>query len=115
MPDGTEYRVLFIVIAAVLFMLLAFRLIFPKQRQEPLRLEPFPSTSTLEDIFRDRGLSQREVEVAHLLVKQGFGNKEIGERLYIAAGTAKLHISKIYQKFGVNNRAEFMALFVNKE
>jgi DNA-binding CsgD family transcriptional regulator len=114
-PDGTEYRVLFIVIAAVLFMLLAFRLIFPKQRQEPLRLEPFPSTSTLEDIFRDRGLSQREVEVAHLLVKQGFSNKEIGERLYIAAGTAKLHISKIYQKFGVNNRAEFMALFVNKE
>ena len=112
-PDSTEYRVLFIVIAAVLFMLLAFRLIYPQQRH----LSPqksFPAASAFEDIFRERGLSQREIEVARLLIKEGVGTKEIGKRLYIAAGTAKLHISKIYQKFGVNNRAEFMALFVNR-
>jgi len=109
-PDGTEYRVLFIVIAAVSFMLLAFRLIFPKQRQEP-----FSETSALKDIFRERGLSQREMEVAYLLVREGLGNKEIGDRLYIAAGTAKLHVSKIYQKFAVNNQREFMALFVNRK
>jgi DNA-binding CsgD family transcriptional regulator len=109
-PDSTEYRVLFIVIAAVSFMLLAFRLIFPKQRQEP-----FHETSALKDIFRERGLSQREVEVACLLVQEGLGNKEIGDRLYIAAGTAKLHVSKIYQKFAVNNQREFMALFVNRK
>jgi len=108
-PDSTEYRVLFIVIAAVSFMLLAFKLIFPKQR---LALSSAPATSAFDDIFRERGLSQREIEVARLLVKEGYGTKEIGKRLYIAAGTAKLHISKIYQKFGVNNRAEFMALFV---
>jgi len=106
-PNSTEYRVLFIVIAAVSFMLLAFRLIFPKQRQKPSS-----TASAFDVIFRERGLSQREIEVARLLVKEGFGTKEIGKRLYIAAGTAKLHISKIYQKFGVNNRAEFMALFV---
>ena len=115
-PDGAEYRVLFIVIAAVSFMLLAFRLIFPKQPQflkmPEKRLEPFPESSALEDIFKERGLSQRETEVADLLVREGFGKKEIGERLYISAGTAKLHISKIYQKFNVSNRAEFMALFV---
>jgi DNA-binding CsgD family transcriptional regulator len=113
-PDDTEYRVLFIVIAAVLFMLLAFRLIFPKQRQIPRR-DPSPATSKFDDIFRERGLSRREIEVARLLVKEGFGTKEIGKRLYITAGTAKLHISKIYQKFEVNNRAEFMSLFVNRE
>ncbi|MDR2717242.1 MAG: helix-turn-helix transcriptional regulator [Treponema sp.] len=111
-PDGTKYRVLFIVIAAVLFMLLAFRwLLFPKQRQEPFFasiLEP----ANIENIFRERGLSQREVEVAHLLVKEGLGKKEIGERLYIAPGTVKIHISKIYQKFEVKTRAEFMTLFV---
>ena len=112
-PDGTEYRVLFIVIAAVLFMLLAFRLIFPKQRQKPQR-KPFSATSAFDDIFREYGLSRREIEVARLLVKEGVGTKEIGKRLYITAGTAKLHISKIYQKFGVNNRAEFMTLFVNR-
>jgi DNA-binding CsgD family transcriptional regulator len=113
-PDDTEYRVLFIVIAAVLFMLLAFRLLFPKQRQAP-RYLPSPATSAFDDIFRERGLSRREIEVARLLVKEGFGTKEIGKRLYITAGTAKLHISKIYQKFGVNNRAEFMSLFVKKD
>jgi len=121
-PDGAEYRVLFIVIAAVLFMLLAFRFIFPEQTQKPQparvaekRQEPFPETAALEDIFRERGLSQREIEVANLLVKEGFGKKEIGERLFISAGTAKIHISKIYQKFSVNNQREFMALFVYKE
>ena len=113
-PDDTEYRVLFTVIAAVLFMLLAFRLIFPQQRQTPQR-KPSAAASRFDDIFRERGLSRREIEVARLLVKEGFGTKEIAKRLYIAAGTAKLHISKIYQKFEVNNRAEFMTLFVNKE
>jgi DNA-binding CsgD family transcriptional regulator len=120
-PDGAEYRVLFIVIAAVLFMLLAFRFIFPKQAQKPQpmipekRQEPFPETAALEDIFRERGLSQREIEVANLLVKEGLGKKEIGERLFISAGTAKIHISKIYQKFNVNNQREFMALFIYRE
>jgi DNA-binding CsgD family transcriptional regulator len=117
-PDGMEYRVLCIVIAAVSFMLMAFRLIFPKQRQGQQRMpqqRPLSTASVFDDIFRERGLSRREIEVARLLVKEGVGTKEIGKRLYIAAGTAKLHISKIYQKFEVNNRAEFMALFVNKE
>ena len=109
-PDSTEYRVLFIVIAAVVFMLLAFRLIFPKQRRIPSS-----AASRFDDTFRERGLSQREIEVARLLVKEGFGTKEIGNRLFITAGTVKIHISKIYQKFGVNNRAEFMSLFVNRD
>jgi len=118
-PDGTKYNVLLIVIAAVAFMILAFRLIIPKQQKEPQSVklperqkEPFAETSTLEDIFKEYGLSQREMEVAGLLVMEGLGKKEIGERLFIAEGTAKLHISKIYQKFDVKNRAEFMALFV---
>jgi len=124
MPKGTEYRVLYIAIAAVSFMLLAFRLIFsaqPRGEPQPVKLpakkppEPFPLTSAMEDIFKERGLSQREIEVAALLVKEGLGRKEIGERLYIAEGTAKVHISKIYQKFDVNNQREFMALFVSKE
>jgi DNA-binding CsgD family transcriptional regulator len=120
-PDGTEYQVLFIIITVVLSMLLSFRwLLFPKQRQEPFPKASLPETSNpetsnLEDIFRERRLSQREIEVANLLIKEGLGKKEIGEHLYIAPGTAKLHISKIYQKFEVNNRSEFMALFVKGE
>ena len=123
-PDDMEYRVLFTVIAAVLFMLLAFRLLFPKQRQEPRQApgqaaspgrKPSSAAAAFDDIFKEHGLSRREIEVARLLVKEGFGTKEIGKRLFITAGTAKLHISKIYQKFNVNNRAEFMSLFVKRD
>jgi DNA-binding CsgD family transcriptional regulator len=131
-PDTTEYRVLSIIIAVVFAMLMAFRwLLFPKlpryvtsrsaamrfaaQRQEPIYITPVFKMSNLDDIFAERGLSQREIEVANLLVKEGLGKIEIGERLFIAPGTAKIHISKIYQKFEVNNRAEFMALFVKGE
>jgi DNA-binding CsgD family transcriptional regulator len=127
-PDGIEYRVLFIVIAVVFSMLMAFRwLLFPKlthstaaQRQFAAQMrEPFSAsnyeTSNIEDIFKERGLSKREIEIANLLVKEGLEKNEIGKRLFIAPGTAKIHISKIYQKFEVKTRAEFMALFVKAE
>jgi DNA-binding CsgD family transcriptional regulator len=128
-PDGIKYRVLFIIIAVVLSMLLAFRwLLFPKlphnaapsatasaMPQRVFRVTPNFEMSNLENIFKERELSQREIEVAILLLKEGLEKKEIGKRLFIAPGTAKLHISKIYQKFEVNNRAEFMALFVKGE
>ena len=51
------------------------------------------------------GLSQREVEVLRL-VAQGKSNREIGEELGISEGTARRHVSNIYQKIGVNNRSE---------
>jgi len=115
-PDGTEYQVLFIVIAAVSFILLSFRwLLFPRQREAPLPETSLHETVTLENVYREHGLSQREIEVANLLIKEGIGKQEIGERLFITPGTAKIHISKIYQKFKVNTRAELMALFMKGE
>jgi DNA-binding CsgD family transcriptional regulator len=117
-PHTREFRVLFIIIAAVFTMLMAFRwLLFPKlprhkARQGAFRVTPVNETSNLEDIFTERGLSKREIEVAKLLVKEGLGKQEIGERLFIAPGTVKIHISKIYEKFDVKTRAEFMSLFV---
>jgi NAD(P)-dependent dehydrogenase (short-subunit alcohol dehydrogenase family) len=53
------------------------------------------------------GFSQREVEVLHL-VAQGKTNKEIGMILGISARTAQVHISHIYAKIGVGNRAGAM-------
>jgi DNA-binding CsgD family transcriptional regulator len=120
-PDEMKYRVLSIIIAAVLSMLLAFRwLLFPKLPQSVAKPQgAFPAsileTSNLEYIFKEHGLSRREIEVAKLLVKEGLMKNEIGRRLFITPGTVKIHISKIYQKFKVNNRAEFMTLFVKSE
>ena len=51
------------------------------------------------------GLSQREAEVLRL-VALGKSNREIGGELVITEGTARRHVSNIYQKIGVNNRSE---------
>jgi len=41
-----------------------------------------------------------------LLLADGLGAKEIGEKLYLSESTAKSHIAKIYQKLGATNRAQ---------
>ncbi len=51
------------------------------------------------------GLTRREVEVLRL-VALGKSNREIGEELVILQGTARRHVSNIYQKIGANNRSE---------
>lgn len=50
-------------------------------------------------------LTAREVQVLGLLV-QGMANKQIALALGISEHTVKFHISGIYQKLGVANRAE---------
>jgi HD-GYP domain-containing protein (c-di-GMP phosphodiesterase class II) len=50
------------------------------------------------------GLTAREVEVLKLLAL-GLSNKQIAERLVIAAKTAGNHIEHIYAKIGANSRA----------
>jgi DNA-binding NarL/FixJ family response regulator len=50
-------------------------------------------------------LTRREREVLDL-VSQGLTNKEIGRTLYIAEGTAKVHVRKICTKLGVRSRTE---------
>ncbi|MEN3280248.1 MAG: hypothetical protein V7607_1388 [Solirubrobacteraceae bacterium] len=51
------------------------------------------------------GLSDREVAVLGLLAV-GRTNREIGEELFISAKTASAHVSRIFAKLGVANRAE---------
>jgi WD40 repeat protein/DNA-binding CsgD family transcriptional regulator/transcriptional regulator with XRE-family HTH domain len=48
-------------------------------------------------------LSQRELEVLHLLAG-GASNQEIAVALVLAPGTVKLHVSHILSKLGVNSR-----------
>jgi two-component system, NarL family, response regulator YdfI len=50
-------------------------------------------------------LTKRELEVLQLLA-QGQANKQIAAALSISEHTVKFHISSIYSKLGVNNRAE---------
>ena len=50
-------------------------------------------------------LSAREMEVL-ALVAEGLSNREIGERLFITAGTVKNHVSNILSKLGVRDRTQ---------
>jgi LuxR family transcriptional regulator, maltose regulon positive regulatory protein len=54
------------------------------------------------------GLSQRELEVLRLIA-QGFSNREIGERLFLALVTVKGHNQRIFSKLQVKNRTEAVA------
>jgi ligand-binding sensor domain-containing protein/DNA-binding CsgD family transcriptional regulator len=68
--------------------------------------------AAMEQYLNKYDISQREKEIVLLLLK-GKSNKEIEDVLFIAMGTVKNHIYSIYQKIGVKNRAQLMALFKN--
>lgn len=50
-------------------------------------------------------LSLREREVLQLIAK-GFTNQEIAQRLFISPHTVKNHVSRIYQKIGMDDRTK---------
>lgn len=53
-------------------------------------------------------LTAREQEIARL-VADGLTNAEIGERLFISAGTAKTHVANVQAKLKVRNRVGIAA------
>jgi predicted ATPase/DNA-binding CsgD family transcriptional regulator len=53
-------------------------------------------------------LTPTELQVV-ALATDGMSNAEIGRSLFISAGTAKTHLSHVYAKLGVANRAELAA------
>ncbi|HYI16691.1 MAG TPA: helix-turn-helix transcriptional regulator, partial [Thermomicrobiales bacterium] len=52
----------------------------------------------------EAGLSTREVEVLRL-VAQGLSDAEVAEQLFIARRTVNTHLTSIFTKLNVNNRA----------
>jgi len=53
-------------------------------------------------------LTPTELRVVKL-VCEGLTNPQIGERMFISRGTAKVHISHIFAKLGISTRAELAA------
>jgi DNA-binding NarL/FixJ family response regulator len=68
--------------------------------QSPI-VPPTPTAATSE-------LSDREIEVLRLIAA-GSSNKEIAEKLFIAEGTAKNHVSNILSKLEARDRAQAVA------
>lgn len=66
------------------------------------------------ELMETKGLSPREIEVAHL-VYRGMTNKAIAEELFISEKTAKYHCTNIYRKFKVKSRVQFVLMMVQIE
>ncbi|WP_460194869.1 response regulator transcription factor [Thermosynechococcus sp. FA-CM-4201] len=76
-----------------------------QQRQQPF------STPKTQQITID--LTQREKEVLALLVA-GLSNAQIGDRLHLSARTIEKHVSSLFQKTAVHNRAELVRLAIEQ-
>lgn len=74
---------------------------------DPARRAPAaqPDPDTLPWWYINDPLSERELEVL-ALVARGLSNQEIADKLFISAGTAKRHMSNIYQKLDVHSRTQ---------
>jgi DNA-binding CsgD family transcriptional regulator len=61
--------------------------------------------------FSDRlaELTERELQVFELAAA-GARKGEIGQRLFISAGTARTHLQRVYRKLGIHSQAELIAL-----
>lgn len=99
------YAVILLSLAAIVFFVLCYKSIAAKTEK---LIPAMPATDIIK-IFKKYNLSEREAEVAALLVREGLSNEEAGQRLFISPLTVKSHISQIYQKFGVKRRAAFLA------
>jgi DNA-binding NarL/FixJ family response regulator len=54
---------------------------------------------------RGRNLSARDSELL-VLLRQGYTNREIAERLYLSENTVKTHLRRLFHKLGVSNRTQ---------
>jgi len=58
-----------------------------------------------DHLVRTVGLTERELEILRALAK-GLSNKRISQEHFVTEQTVKFHLSNIYRKLGVSNRAE---------
>ncbi|WP_431894189.1 ATP-binding protein [Nonomuraea sp. bgisy101] len=87
-------------------------------RETAWKLGAVPLATALEEYGRRArfvgatstgGLTAREVEVL-ALVAEGLGNREIGERLFIAQKTVSVHVSNILGKLDASTRTQAAAI-----
>ncbi|WP_249870303.1 LuxR C-terminal-related transcriptional regulator [Oceanobacillus saliphilus] len=75
--------------------------------EEEINLDELPTERKIDSVtstIKEMDLSPREQEVLDLVI-QGLNNKEIAQELYISGHTVKNHVTKIFQKLDVPDRA----------
>jgi len=73
-----------------------------------------PQAIACNEILRTRyGLTDREIEVAHLLADR-YTNKEIADRLRVSLSTAARHTEHVLRKLAVTNRRHVRKKLMNE-
>jgi non-specific serine/threonine protein kinase len=83
----------------------------PMAVAEALAITPSPGGHV--SVHSEAGLTSRELEVLQLLV-DGYTDQRIAEALFVSRRTANTHVQHIYDKLGVNSRAEAAAAAVRR-
>jgi len=116
--DLTSYSmvVFSLSITLMLFRLSVIKTKELKEKSALLERATDPASSR-ERAFNLYGLTEREKEIARLMV-EGFDNKDIGERLFLSNSTIAFHVTNIFRKFGIidgknKGRAMFLAKLIN--
>lgn len=63
------------------------------------------------ELFRE--LSERELDIVRLIA-EGLSNRQISERLFLAEGTVRNHISVILEKTGLEHRTQIAVMWLKK-
>jgi DNA-binding CsgD family transcriptional regulator len=116
--DLTSYSMVVFALSVTL-MLFRMSVIKTKELKEKSALleKATSPASAREKAFNSYGLTEREKEVARLMV-EGFNNNDIGERLFLSKGTIAFYVTNIFRKFGIidgknKGRAMFLAKLIN--
>ena len=83
---------------------------YPEQRGGQTEARSHSSHPTKRSNLDPRRLTPQESAVARL-VAQGMGTRQVAGELFVSIKTVQFHLTHIYSKFGINNRAELAAHF----
>lgn len=65
-------------------------------------------------ILESAKLTEREKDIV-LLILEGKTKREIAESLCVSVSTVKTNVEKIYQKFGLHNKAELIIYIIKNK
>ena len=63
-----------------------------------------------DPVAKDSPLTLRQVDVLDLIA-EGKSNQEVGAELGLAAGTVKMHLSRIYKALNAKSRTDALAKY----
>ncbi|MBN2440951.1 MAG: response regulator [Spirochaetales bacterium] len=72
--------------------------------------DDFMGRTVLKDLYEKYGISDQQIRIIALL-KIGLLRKEICDRLDVSMNTLKTHMSRLFQKCGVDNKTELLNIF----